>query len=237
MRKFSDILNFIARKHSLGNTFSDFLELAVCALSMQQKEDRYLEVISRYDKDEALGFSEAFASMIIEMGDFNIGWNDPLGAYFEEFITRGHNGQFFTPIPITDMLARVTIQEQTFEQRILDPACGSGRTLLSTAQFAGFSNRFYGADVDKNCAMMSVINMCLHGLKGEIAWMNSLSNEYYGGWIITRFPIPHLIEITAEQSEIVLKLPETLKQVKPKEIIFPTRIPDKGNPTQLILFE
>lgn len=237
MRKFSAIMNSLASRHSLGSSFSDYLELSICALSNQAKEERYLEIISRYSKEEASVFAEAFAAMVFEMGDMNNGWHDPLGAYFEEFITRGHNGQFFTPVPITELMARINLPEKTHGLRILDPACGSGRTLLSAAQQSGQFNKFYGADVDHNCAMMSAINMCLHGLGGEVAWMNSLSNQYFGGWVIPRFPFPHLVEICENQSEIVLKLPETLKAECEKKPLMPIDISDQKFGSQLMLFE
>lgn len=236
MKKFSLILNSLAGKHSLGTTFSDFLELSICALSNQKKEERYLEIISRYSKDEALIFSEAFASMIIEMGDMYNGWQDPLGAYFEEFITRGHNGQFFTPNTITDFMAQINLDKDSSGQRIIDPACGSGRTLLSAAKHAGPNNYFFAADVDRNCAMMSAINLCLHGLKGEVAWMNSLSNQFFGGWIITLFPFPHLIEINVDQSNIALKLPEFINQMSEKKEFKPIERSNSDNTVQLSLF-
>ncbi|MFO8049861.1 MAG: N-6 DNA methylase, partial [Desulfosudaceae bacterium] len=79
-------------------------------------------------------------------------------------------------------MAQITHNGQ-FRDRILDPACGSGRMLMAYAKINRFA-MFYGADNDVNCAKMAVINMCLNSIFGEIAWMNSITNEFYGAWEI-----------------------------------------------------
>jgi hypothetical protein len=140
------------------------------------------------------------------------------GDFFMEHISHGHNGQFFTPEPICDLMAQLN-EPIGFGQRVLDCACGSGRILMAAAKI----NRnalFYGADVDRNCAMMCVINFCLNGMFGEVAWMNSLSNQFYGAWQVRPYPgtpacpgqgNPYIVAITEAESQIVLKLPEAVK--------------------------
>ncbi len=88
-------------------------------------------------------------------------------------------------------------------ERIFDPACGSGRMLMAMAKVNRFA-RFYGADVDPNCAKMAVINLCLNSMYGEMAWMNTLTNQYFGGWKIVRTKkgIPRIQEITMKESYI-----------------------------------
>jgi len=78
--------------------------------------------------------------------------------------------------------------------------------------------RFYGADVDANCAKMAVINLCLNTMYGEVAWMNSLTNQYFGGWRIepTIKGIPRIREITKRESYIHLKLPENKRNNQTK---------------------
>lgn len=230
---FRSAINSIAYRHSISSVFSDFLELSICCLSAGALEDRYLSIVNRYQPNEIQDFAKAFAGMIIEMGDLNThSYTDPLGSFFEEFITRGHNGQFFTPVPITELMAMISFSGRTTGLKVADPACGSGRNLISAAIECGPGNSFYGADVDRNCALMTAINLTLHGLPGEVSWMNTLSNEWYGGWAIVTFPFPRLIEIGEESSYIKLRLPEVKES--PVRLENHISVPVIGN--QLTLF-
>lgn len=87
----------LAYKHSVGSVFSDLIFMIVCSLSQGQMEKEYLEVVSRYDKPTVQLFPEAFAALVIEMTGNNEGFIDVLGDYYENNISHGHNGQFFTP--------------------------------------------------------------------------------------------------------------------------------------------
>jgi hypothetical protein len=59
---------------------------------------------------------------------------------------------------------------------------------------------FYGADLDLTCCKMSLVNMMLNSLTGEIAHMNSLSNEFFTGFktqptLVDGFHIPFYTEL------------------------------------------
>jgi type I restriction-modification system DNA methylase subunit len=82
-------------------------------------------------------------------------------------------------------MAAITIEPGLINKTIQDPACGSGRMLLSAAKIER-NNYFFGADIDNRCCKMTVINMCLNDLQGEVAWMNSLSQEHWGGFSVNR---------------------------------------------------
>ena len=222
---FESVMDKLAVRHGTHRIFSDFLTLVVCAFSLGTEEEKYLSVIQNYNKQEANLFAEALAKLVIEMtGDDGTGLVDVLGSYFEEHISFGRNGQFFSPQHICDMMACMTGPLKQ-GNKILDPACGSGRMLLAVAK----NNRnalFYGADVDENCAKMTAINLYLNCLYGEVAWMDSLSNKFYGAWEIlpTIKGIPRIQQISKQQSCIYLRLPETKKKIIPV-------------PSQKVLFE
>ena len=239
MQKFEFLINQLALRHGVHAVFSDFLTLLICAFSHGAKEEEYLRVINRYEKPDAYKFSEALGPLVIEMtGPHGDGMVDVLGKYFEENLSYGKNGQFFTPQAICDMMARMNNPVKPSD-RILDPACGSGRMLMAMAKVNRFA-RFYGADVDANCAKMAVINLCLNTMYGEVVWMNSLTNQFFGGWQIvpTVKGVPRIIEINEKQSYIHLKLPEEIQ--KTKTVIPDIEIPVldfESKPKQQLLFE
>ena len=203
----------LSQRHGVHQVFTDFLTLLICAFSHGRMEDLYLETINNYEKPEAYTFSEALGALVMEMTGDGSGMVDVLGKYFEENLSHGRNGQFFTPQPVCDMMARMNLP-MIAGGRVLDPACGSGRMLMAMAKFNRHAT-FYGADNDVNCAKMATINLCLNGMFGEIAWMNSLTNEFYGGWEIypTVKGVPCIKAITEKESYIHLKLPEERAEV------------------------
>lgn len=154
---------------------------------------------------------DQLAKLIIIIGDLSEGFNDPLGELYMQAISNGHNGQYFTPSPICDMLATISVgNEAKPGQTVCDCACGSGRMLLAAAKI----NRYmllYGADLDITCCKMALVNMLLNSLQGEIAHMNTLNNDFYRGFktgtvLVGMHYYPFYTEFTeAEQSRIWLR--------------------------------
>lgn len=219
MKTFTQILLRVSDRYGVHHVFPDFLEMIICAISAGRKEDRYLEIVKKYQPDEVTQLSEAFASLVMEMDDMGSGMKDCLGDFFMDHVSHGNNGQYFTPQPICDMIAMITMTPRVGKS-VADCACGSGRTLMAAAKISRF-NQFYGADIDRTCCMMAVINLCLNGMIGEVVWMDSLSNRFYGAWKIECHPellVPCVREIKEDESLIVLRIPES-KPIKLPEII------------------
>ena len=81
---------------------------------------------------------------------------------------------------------------------------------------------------------MDVINLCLNGMIGEVAWMDTLCNRFYGRWQIDIHPVhivPFVREIYEAESYIVLRLPE----VKSKDLMLPE--PGKAEAEQTSLWD
>jgi type I restriction-modification system DNA methylase subunit len=224
LQKFETILDSLARRYGVHQVFSDFLTLLICAFSLGRMEKHYFETIRKYEKPYTNSFSEALAALVIEMtGPDGNGFIDVLGDYFEQHLSFDKNGQFFTPQLVCDMMARMITPSGT-GKRVADPACGSGRMLMAMEKVNRFA-LFYGADNDVNCAKMAVINLCLNSMFGEIAWMNSLTNQFYAAWEI--FPsikgIPCIRAITEKESYIHLKLPKSKKEtikISSQQLVF-----------------
>lgn len=223
---FSNTLSNFKYKHDLSRVFNDLLTISICSFHQvnlesqlqkqdEENEDLYLNTIKPYPKEDLHAFGQALG--ILQLNVLKDPYSDILGEYFMQHITRGQNGQYFTPDPICEMMAKMST-DQNKGKRILDPACGSGRMLLNTAK-CNHRNYFFGADNTDTCAKMSVLNFFLNGMTGEVAWMNSLTMEWYGGWKINEGHLG-ILPISKEHSSIWNKPTQT--KVKPSsQAVFP----------------
>ena len=206
----SKLLNTLGRRHNLSTVFNDLLTMAICSYhrtNIQSKltvkdpdnETLYLDTIQKYDRDELNNFAKAMGHLHLQVHDNP--YSDILGEYFTENITNGHNGQYFTPEPICTLMTQLHAgQGGVKDKTVLDPACGSARMLLAFAQ-SNPQNQFFGADVSQTCVKMATVNFFLNGLKGEVAWMNTLSMEFYGAWHVNTQGIG-IVPIEKKQSRI-----------------------------------
>tara|TARA_R110002049_G_scaffold309101_1_gene516864 strand:- start:5094 stop:5894 length:801 start_codon:yes stop_codon:yes gene_type:complete len=180
---------------SRGQAFEDFLTCTRCALGGQTMEDEYLSIVTKgYDKGEPGRrgidhISRAFGLLVKAMEDTG---QDVLGDIFTGGITYGERGQFFTPDCVTDLVSALMTGGDAEEgskqnlQSINDPACGSGRFLLSMGK-QNPRREFVGQDVDHRCAQMTAINLGLNGLRGWAVWQNTLSLECFRVYKIGMF--------------------------------------------------
>ena len=219
LKSFSKYILQIGYKYGLHSVFEDFLEMVVCSLSLEAKEDRYLEIVRKYEKPDAYLMAEAFGALVLEMDNEGKGLKDCFGDFYMEYLSHGHNGQFFTPESVCELMARM-LNPAGFGERVADCCCGSGRMLLAAAKISRDS-LFFRADIDRTCAMMCLINLCLNGLLGEVCWMDTLLNRFYAGWRIELHPehrVPYIREITESESYVVLRLPEKKQEIVAKQV-------------------
>lgn len=192
IKQIVDPLTTISRRSkAVGAVFRDFVSLALYALC--RDDERYLQIMDTYDHDRPKGerdadlFAEAFRQLLEVTARLN---HDALGGVYmhlaSNYSAKGM-GQFFTPAPMCDMMAGLTIGDNAEEEpRILDPACGSGRMLISAAKLLPAKTHLTGIDMDRVCAHMAAVNLCLFNAHGVIYHGNSLSMEYWEGFITTR---------------------------------------------------
>lgn len=215
---FADCLFKIAYRFSLQQVFGDFLEMSIaaCTQNLQTKkswyEDEYLSIIAKY-KDSELRheFPKAFAALVAEMDGrlSDSQGNDALGEFFEQHISNGRNGQYFTPFHICMFMASISNPAGNSEMgeplRILDPACGSGRMLLAAHRIkrAGTSE-YYGIDIDRTCVQMTALNLFLHGMwNSEVMCANALSpGDFVTGYRISMLPLGIFKIESKEQSKL-----------------------------------
>lgn len=140
----------------------------------------------RYRDKHLEPFARAAAELLRST---EVGVMDVVGeVYMQWEIGNVRAGQYFTPLSIATMMARVSVGdgEDVLAQRlaetdkpedvrpitICDPACGSGIMLLASAvlfpQWAVDCGlvQFFGQDIDATCVRMARINSMLYGLRG-----------------------------------------------------------------------
>lgn len=203
--EFAEIILKIAYRFSQSKVFDDFLTMAIAACTrnpatgLSHYEEEYLQTIAAYkDSELRFDFANAFAALVIEMEarihDHSLG-NDILGEFFEQHISNGRNGQYFTPFPLCQFMASATTAKDTEETekplRILDPACGSGRMLLAAYKQHGRGNEYFGIDIDRICVKMTAINLFLNGVwNSEVMCANFLApDDFVIAYHISSFPL------------------------------------------------
>jgi type I restriction-modification system DNA methylase subunit len=123
--------------------FDDWLSLMLAAF--ERDDPAYLKVLERYGPREdgtphpADHFAHALGAIMLEMRKDNEAGviRDHLGEIYEtEGAAEREMAQFFTPMPLCELMARMTVDDSAPENaRIADPACGSGRLLLACTVF------------------------------------------------------------------------------------------------------
>jgi len=192
---FAESILSISTRFPLGSVFEDFLIMSIAACTQNVEtgkswyEEEYLATIDKYkDSELRYEFPKAFGALVIEMEEritSSLG-NDILGEFFESHISNGRNGQFFTPQPVCDFMASITAnkderdaeEEKGKPLRILDPACGSGRMLISSSRRIGPGHEYYGIDIDRMCVKICALNLFLNGVwNSEVMCANALSPD------------------------------------------------------------
>jgi len=211
-----DIFDQASRQTGLsrGQVFEDFLTFTRCSLAGQTMEDEYLATVAKgYDKGDQGNrgidtIVKAFGELVLAMDETK---GDILGDIFTGAITYGEHGQFFTPDSVCDLMGALAIPtEQTEEPKtVCDPACGSGRTLLSVAKHQPHWE-FTGQDVDHRATQMTAINLGLNGIRGWAVWQNTLTLECHRVYKIGFNLAGGVIrEVPVEQSPFNYKQPES----------------------------
>ncbi len=202
-RDFRKILQEISHRHDTRMVFDAFVRLAACTLAAQTREAEYLEEAKQWEKSELDLFAEALGALIIQMECCP--FEDILGGYYMEFALsqKGQqwNGEFHTPKPVCDLMARMMIGDATSlpsdrEITVCEPACGAGAMILS---FAGACVpdvrrrlRVTAIDISRTACDMAFLNTTLWGIPSRVIHGNSLSLEFWSAWSNIHYLAPWL---------------------------------------------
>src|SRR5690606_19563451 len=102
----------VAYRHGAGEEFTDFLALSAIAVSnavdlrfQEERGKRYLEIISAYDRKEVDLFPKMLGELTMAL---ETEMTDVLGqVYMELELGSKRSGQFFTPMHICQLMARI----------------------------------------------------------------------------------------------------------------------------------
>lgn len=198
-------------------SFEDWLTLAVNAFL--RDDNAYMKVMARYGPREApMGhlpggrdhpadhFSRALgewmAAMQAEPADY-------LGRVYEEQVLVNHyQGQFFTPEPLVELMAALTMPDEVSDTALVsDPACGSGRMLIAGIKRNRHAT-FFGTDTDLTCIHMTALNCLVRNATTYAVHGNSLSLEAWGGFYVRRTPFGgELHRLTRDDAQRLIRLP------------------------------
>jgi type I restriction enzyme M protein len=174
-------------KHSYYDTFTTLLDYFIHQFTAPQTLSQHqtpFDFKSSYSADEQALFEKMrieiqrlckkYCSLWAGVKD----WYDPFGCLFENVCSNSskqRQGQFFTPEPLCNLIAQVSINppSEKIGGTCLDPCCGSGRLLLA-ANAINPSLYYVANDIDSLCVKMSAINMCLNGVIGEVSCNDGL---------------------------------------------------------------
>lgn len=163
----------------------------------EKREQRYLEIIRRYDKQRQQVFPELFAMLVNIMDDaVKTGfYGDFLGELFMTLeLGNAAGGQFFTPYSVCMMMSDVTYDDRVKNEiagkgwfSCYDCACGAGATLIAMAEVlqknhVNYQQRcmFVAQDIDYTTGLMCYIQLSLLGCAGYVHIGNTLTDPMTG---------------------------------------------------------
>ena len=199
---FRKLLENISQRHDMRKVFDGFTRLAACALAAQTREPEYLEEAKQWEKAELETFSQALGALTVEMETRP--FEDILGGYYMEFAlsSKGQkwNGEFHTPKPVCDFMARMLMGDQqlpaTGPITVCEPACGAGAMILSLAEACPPEDRrrlrVTAIDINRTACDMAFINTTLWGIPTRVIHGNALSNEWWAAWSNIHYIAPWL---------------------------------------------
>jgi len=190
-------------RHHIHDVFRDFMELAACSVSntidplnAAVREERYMQVIGKYDAAEQQRFPKMFATLVDALED---GPDDVLGAVFGE-LEQGNarTGQFFTPYSLCRLMAEMTVGDGDEIRAEIDrkgfitasePAVGAGAQIIALAeamQKAGLNYQEHlhvtAVDVDARAVHMAYLQLSLLSIPAIVVLGNTLTLEEREHW-------------------------------------------------------
>ena len=193
IKEFISKLSNLDRSRSISTVFNDFLTLSCCSLAQtvyrsDNLEQKYLNIIKTYTKEQAEEFSKLLAFLVLGLEQEP---QDFLGPVFMSLnLGRQANGQYFTPYSVSKFMAEINFTEiETIQNNQLitlsEPCCGSGALIIAFAQTLREHNINYqqnlfveAIDISEMCFKMTYIQLSLLGIPAKVVQGDSLSLKF-----------------------------------------------------------
>ena len=203
-KPFLSKLRSLSHSHSSHRIFSDWLEIGAISLhqllyhsgelakdaAFERLEQRYMEAIKLYTRDELTVFAELLRLTTIA---HHTGYGDFLGEIAGEAeLLNKRGGQFFTPYHLCRLMAKMSlgnIAAQIKEKGLItiaEPAVGAGALVIATAEEIAAQGvnpaayiQFDCTDISRDAFNMTYIQLCAQNLQAVVRHGNTLSDEYW----------------------------------------------------------
>lgn len=185
--------------------WSDFVVMSACAFSnaidkshYQEREERYLRIVTKYTPAEQPLFPEMLAHLVMALEKNPE--QDFLGKLYMELDLYDKScEQIFTPYHVCELMADISVGDGLMRQiekdgyiTIGDPCCGAGATLIAGVHSVrkalekenlNFQNHVLIAaqDIDETVALMCYLQPSLLGVAGYIKVGNSIIDPICDG--------------------------------------------------------
>lgn len=194
----------LSRRRNRFQAFSDLVEIIALTIRNQvdkkdweEREERYLQIIKGYSKEELDTISDIFGLIIIELDKEEV--TDVIGEmYMMAEVSSKDLGQFFTPIHISKLMAEIVIDEEQLKRDIKEvgyttvsePTAGSGVNIIALynkMKQLGYNpqNQLLAEaiDIDRTAVHILYIQLSLLGIPAKVVHGNTISLEVYDVWV------------------------------------------------------
>lgn len=199
--------------HATWDIFQDWLEMSAISISntvdwgqQQKREERYMELVKKYSKEEMEQFTKILALLVDEMTRQVVmsGPCDILGEVFHGLeLHNKYHGQFFTPFHICEFMGEITVGDgvkQTINEQgyvsLCEPCVGAGGMVIGFAAALANNKINYqqelcvtACDIDLKCVHMAYLQLSLYGIPAVIIHGNSLTMEEWSRWYTPAYMI------------------------------------------------
>ena len=178
-KEFLSLFNVLSRNYDKRQVWNDFVVMAACTISnawdkrfYTVREERYVEIASKYTKDEQDDFAKLLAYVTLSLTDKTE--QDFLGAMYTLLGLNDKDIRKLYPYDVSALLAHIpyadnkkeTTEEHSF--KVWDERCGSGTNLIKFANEARRNNinsqrriTFVAQDSDTIAGLMCYIQLSI----------------------------------------------------------------------------